>query len=418
MANNPDPKSLINQILQSDPEIQQIIKGVWGDTTAHQRPSDTPKNLEKANDTASKQIKAVLARKGINLPARTFINPRTNSVEGMRGWAGLPPAAKIAIIGAAAATGIGAASALGAFGGAAAGGAGAAGAGSAAIPSIGVTGGLSAGAFPAIAGTTGAGLTGAGLAGGAGLLGSTSLASAAPQIRSAAATGNLAGTGAAKMGIGSTIANYAKKKGGEVLGNLLTSKVLESAGRGTGAIAATEAHNRGNELEAMMDADEMRMRLARDRRDDESDLWSKLQAASYMKSGGTPKPTTPTLSANGKPFTQFDFGPAPISQDNKDMATTMEAQLLKRLHNPATLSDYESKMKPGAVEKTLNWASPSLSIFSEIMKARGGQQPMGTATPTPTMQPGQGTATPTPNPPVPYMPEQRPLFRLPGQVVE
>lgn len=416
MASNQQPQDIINQIIATDPEIQKIVQGVWGNTTIHDRPSDTPKHLEKANDRASKQIKAVLASRGISLPSRTFINPRTNSVEGMRGWAGLPPAVKVALIGAAAATGIGAASALGAFGGAA-GGAGAASgaAGASTIPTVGVTSGLSAGAFPAIAGTGSlsgiAGGAGAAAAGGGGLLASTPMLSAAPQVGSAAATGgNLATAGAGNMGIGSKIGGFLKgqlkQKAGDMVSNLMDPDVLKMGSRGVADATQASAHNRGVALNAMMDADVNRMQLARDRAADESDIWKKLQAADYMKSGGMPK-TGPGMSANGKPFTSFDFGPAPISAGNKEMAAKLESQLMNRLDNPMKLSDYESKMNPGTMERIGNWAAPGMSILSEVMQNRRGNPAGGQATPTP-------TAAPLPN--IPSVPTVNglPGGRLPG----
>jgi hypothetical protein len=167
----------LNRLIASDPQIQQIIAGVWGNTPVGQRPGDTPKDLEKANGRASQQIQSVLESRGIKLPNHTFINPRSASVEHMKGWAGLPTAAKVAIIAGAAATGIGAAGALGAFGGAAgaAGGAGggAAGAGGAAaagaVPTAasigGVTSGITGGVLPGTmvgGGAAGGSMTGAG----------------------------------------------------------------------------------------------------------------------------------------------------------------------------------------------------------------------------------------------------------------
>jgi hypothetical protein len=167
-------QATFQKLLASDPDVQAVIQKVWGNTPVEQRPGDTPKNLEQANDQASKQIAQILKSKGVQLPAHTFINPRTNSLEAEHGWAGLPTAAKIAIIAAAGATGVGALGAMGAFGGAAAAGAG------------------GAGASGAAAG--GAGAAGAGAAGAGGLLASTPLLSAAPMIGSAAATGgSLAG---------------------------------------------------------------------------------------------------------------------------------------------------------------------------------------------------------------------------------
>src|SRR5687767_503992 len=90
------------QIIDTDPEIQAVIRGVWGNGP---RPSDTPKHLESANHQASEQIKAILKRRGIDLPDRTFVNPRSGALEGHRGWSGLNPWIKAAIIAGAGATG-------------------------------------------------------------------------------------------------------------------------------------------------------------------------------------------------------------------------------------------------------------------------------------------------------------------------
>lgn len=148
-------QATFQQLLQSDPDVQKVIQGVWGNTPVNARPSDTPKQLEQANDAASKQIAQILKAKGVQLPSHTFINPRTASLEAEHGWAGLPTAAKIAIIAGVGATGIGAAAGLGAFGGGAA-------AASSAVPSVGVTSGLTT--LPGVAtGVGGAAVGGAGV---------------------------------------------------------------------------------------------------------------------------------------------------------------------------------------------------------------------------------------------------------------
>lgn len=156
------------QLLATDPQLQAIIQRVWGNTPVNQRPGDTPKNLEQANHRASEEIGRVLAQRGMQLPSHSFINPRTQSVEGEHGWAGLPTLAKVGIIGGAAAGGLGLAGALGAFGGAGAAG------GAAAVPSLSVSEGLPAGLFGTAAGTAGTastvGTAAAGAAKGAGFM--------------------------------------------------------------------------------------------------------------------------------------------------------------------------------------------------------------------------------------------------------
>jgi hypothetical protein len=115
-AGDPHVADAFRQILATDPDIQSVIRSVWGDTPPGQRPSDTPKHLEQANDRASKQIAQILKAKGIDLPDRTFINPRSGALEGHRGWSGLSGIQKAAIIAAAAAATGGTLAATGAFG--------------------------------------------------------------------------------------------------------------------------------------------------------------------------------------------------------------------------------------------------------------------------------------------------------------
>lgn len=213
-------QATFQRLLANDPDVQAVIRRVWGDTPINQRPGNTPKNLEKANDAASKEINRILKAKGVQLPPHTFINPRTSAIEAEHGWAGLPTAAKIAIIAGAATGGIGLAGALGAFGGAAA-----------------------AGAGGASAGGAGAGIG----AGTAGTLASTSLAgSAALPIAagtSAATSGALAGAG-----LGGAAAGGATAAGGggilSTLGKLAASKGVSNAGNVLGKQQEGAAHGR------------------------------------------------------------------------------------------------------------------------------------------------------------------------------
>lgn len=162
------------QIIENDPDIQAVIQRVWGNTPVSARPSDTPKHLEQANKQASQQITQILRQKGIDLPDRTFVNPRSASLEGHRGWSGLNGWQKAAIIAAAAATGVGGLAAAGALGGGAAAGAagGSAAAGGAGAGTAGSIAGLGAGlgvttGVPAGLGAVGAtGITAGGVAAG------------------------------------------------------------------------------------------------------------------------------------------------------------------------------------------------------------------------------------------------------------
>lgn len=212
-ARDPEVSDAINQIVRTDPDIQAAIKRVWGGVPLDQRPSDTPKHLEKANERLKNEINSLLAAKGIKLPDRTFINGRSESVEGHRGWSGLNGWQKAAIIAAAAATGVGAAALTAGGGAAAAGAAGGAATGSGAGAGtaaglgagIGVTSGVPAGLGAATA--TGIGAGGAAVGGGSGLTGI--LANAGINAAKTKLTGGSwkdalvnAGVGAATGGVG------------------------------------------------------------------------------------------------------------------------------------------------------------------------------------------------------------------------
>src|SRR5688500_2405795 len=86
--------------------------------------------------------------------------------------------------------------------------------------------------------------------------------------------GSGAAGGAAKQGIGDTL----KRVGGSLLTNMLNPDTMSEMSRGVGAIGKTQAHNRGVELDAMMEADKMNMLQARDRQADESHMMKGIRA--------------------------------------------------------------------------------------------------------------------------------------------
>lgn len=216
------------------------------------------------------------------------------------------------------------------------------------------------------------------------------------------------GGGALVNGLMNAGKSAIKGVGGNLVQSLLNPNVLDSAGQGVGAIAQTQASNRGTELDAMMEADRQKMQLARDRATDEEGMMKKIQQAEYLKSGGMPA-RPQSFSANGKPFTQFASGMKPITEGTKAAASTLEDQLQARLKTPPTLRDYDSKMKPGAMESTLDWLGPILSTGAQVQKAR---QPV-----TPSMlmagQPKPPVAPLTPNPTAAPLPPPVPGARPP-----
>jgi hypothetical protein len=412
------------KIIQNDPDIQRVIQGVWGDGP---RPSDTPKNLEKQNDQASKQITQILKSKGVNLPDRTFVNPRSGALEGHRGWSGLSGIQKAAIIAAAAATGVGGLAAAGALGGGAAAGAaggaaasGGAGAGGVAGlgAGLGVASGLPAGM--AGVGATGFGLGGTAVGGGltSSMLTNAGINAAKTKLtggswKDAALSGGLgavtggAAGGGGNMGWADIAKSYgkdlakdtAKDVSGSLVNQLLSGRTLSATGQGLGAIGQTQAHNRGVALDAMMAGDEMKILADRERRAAEADLMKKIQTTSYLKGGGF-KDTGPATSVSGKPLGKFDFGVRPASESEMTMATELEGQLMNRLRNPIELSDYASKMDPGKMETALNWLGPILSGVGEA------RTPDTNATLQQLFrQYGNNGAQPTPTPQAPPTPQ-------------
>lgn len=318
--------------IKADPDIQKIL------TDNAQRIAATHDKGGSARDFQNglrDQITNIAKRKGLipDVGQSVFVNPNNGQLELHRGWGGLNNWQKAAIIGAGAAAGIGAGALL-AGGGAAAAGAGGAGA--------------------ATAGSGGAGM--AGLA----TLGLPAGMAGFGTPVSIAAAGGIPGIGAVTGG--STIANLlgskaAKGIGGKLLGNVMNGGL----GRGVGAIGETLANNRGTELDAMMEADRNRTLLARDQRDADVHNLKQLRATNYIMSGGMPK-LGPT-KVNSGTLGQFNFGPAPISEADKKVASTLHDQLMQRMQNPLTPSDYDSKMKAGTGEKITNWLAPALDIF-------------------------------------------------------
>jgi hypothetical protein len=354
-----DYAAQFQQLIANDPDIQRVIQGVWGNTPANQRPSDTPDHLEDANDRASKQITQILKSKGIQLPDRTFVNPRSGALEGHRGWSGLSGLQKGLIAGGAAAGGLGLAGALGAFGG------------------LGAAGG---GAGAGSAGASGMGAVSSGLGGlsGAGAI-------AAPTMPGGSMFGGLLG------GL--------KNIGGSLLKNLVSGNVLDAAGRGLGAISGTSAHNRGVALDAMMAGDEMKLAAAREQRAGEADAIKNMQIAQYLKSGGQ-QDSGPGMSVTGKPLGKFDFGVRPATEAERTMGGTLESTLQNRLKNPMQLSDYASKMEPGKMESVLNWLGPIASIAGAARGAGQYQMPVrpSSATQTPEAPPTPEAGIPQANP--------------------
>lgn len=386
------------QIIANDPDVQAEIRRVWGDTPLNARPSDTPKELEKANAQASKNITAILKRKGIDLPERTFVNPRTGSIEGHRGWSGLNGVQKAAIIAAVAATGVGAA-ALAAGGGAAAAGGAAAGsagsgAGAGAGAGIGVTTGL--GGLGTIGTTVPVG-TAAGTSLGTGALTSAAVNAAKTKLQggswkdAAISAGTGALTGGAGMGSWADIAKSLAKDPD-------TYKAIGSTVAGMGRAAA---ENRGEQTAINMNRDRIGLQARANFNDAE------LQRAKLMMEQQAQQREAETLAyrnalksalamnmtdasfdrPQGIPVLRFNGGarPSAIGQQGRDAAGLMNNIAMRRLMEPektyemSPLEEFQQSDVPeaGFWEKIAGPVSLGATAIGEY-GARRGKMPIVT----------------------------------------
>lgn len=291
---------------------------------------------------------------------------------------GMPLASKI-ILGAtgAAAGGIGA-SMLAGGGAAGAAGSGVADAASTGAPLASTT--LGAGYIPAITGSTGlssvAGLGAAGL-GAAG--------SSVPAIDGSAATSALETGGAAGGGTlpssALTLSNGATLSPGYMSaglptgasagvggnGSSLMSKLLggnnnttsiNDFGKALGSFAQSQANSRGaaNADTNRYNQTQISAQTARDA--DEAASLKKLAQTSYILGGGS-KFNPGTLSLNGHTYNvnTMGLGPQPISDAQKQGATTLQSQLLQRLAPGGTVTPTPPQTTPGAAENAANYGS-------------------------------------------------------------
>lgn len=199
------------------------------------------------------------------------------------------------------------------------------------------------------------------------------------------AAGGAAKGAASAAGKGASTVNAGTK--GSLISSLLSPQGLGAIGSGISAITKSQASNRGAELEAMMAADEMRMRQAQDRRTDESDLIRKIQAMNYIKNGGASN--KPKFSSSGIQIPSFS-SPPPVTEGDKQMAETLLPQLMGRLNTVPNLRNYDSKMKPGTTENVLSWLGPMLGAYGTLKSGvQNGVKPPVEPTP-----PTGGTASP------------------------
>jgi hypothetical protein len=297
-------------------------------------------NQVKLNDRQRAELAQIAARNGYQLGDRMKIDQAGN-INQMGGFAGMPTWAKIAIAAApvAATAGFGAAGMgpmAGMFGGAGGG----AGAGSVGIA------GLNTGTLTSIPGvTTGIGGSVAGSVlpsvGIAGL--NTGTLTSIPGVTT--------GTGAGSAGSGSVINGLMKGMGG--------AQDFADLGSLFGNVSESEAGNRQDNAGIMNNHGYLSLQAQQDRRANESDALKKIQQAGYIKSGGTPYDASKVQLSGGRSLPSFNFPRAPITDEAKQAAGTLEQEMLKRVgpegsYAPPPLEKYTDR---GALERATNYGS-------------------------------------------------------------
>ena len=322
----------------------------------------------KLSDQQRKELQALVVQNGFLDPSDGHIDPAGN-VSDFHGWKGLPTAAKIAIAaGAAAAT----AGAAGAFGGTAA-----------IAPEVGI-GGLNTATLTSIPGVT-TGLTGA--------------ASIAPSVGIAGLnTGTLTSIPGVTTGTGGGLTGAGT--GGSTISRLLGSRTqnLADVGKMFQSFANDEANYRTGQADSnnrnrynydsllgnlTQGYDQLGLASAANRRTDESDAMKKLSQTGYIKSGGAPFDASKVQLAGGRSLPSFNFPRAPITDEMKTGAATLEEQMLKRLQpggsfSPTPFDQYKPQLPEdmpgrGVGEQIGRWGSLGTTGAGVIANLLGGK---------------------------------------------
>lgn len=215
----------------------------------------------------------------------------------------------------------------------------------------GLFGGGGAGAAGTAAGTSMLGGAGAGAGAGGILTGAGSLA-AIPTLSSmtgapitgASAAAPILGAGEASTTLGATgglvpgLSGAAPTAGGtgsfmsKFLGKGGAPEKLADSASMLGNYAGAQANNRTEKANLGQNYDQARLQAQQDQRTNEADAMKKLAQTSYlMGDHPTPSPTTISLNGEQKTLPTFGFGLSPISEAQKQGASTLQEQLLKRL---------------------------------------------------------------------------------------
>lgn len=177
---------------------------------------------------------------------------------------------------------------------------------------------------------------------------SSNMAMGLPSLAGHVATG----AGAPGGGVGSTISNLLGHKG---------TQDLTDAASTLGSYAGAQANNRTEMANLGQNYDQARLQAQQDQRANESDAMHKLASSGYVLGGGSHYTPPPPLSLGGRSYSIPDLGlgPTPISEAERQGATTLQDQMLKRLQPGGSVqpTDPSKYAHQGFGEKAANTGS-------------------------------------------------------------
>lgn len=222
-----------------------------------------------------------------------------------------------------------------------------------------LTGGGTSGATAAgsLAGSTAGGVGGA--------AGTTGLTTEGLLIPTASATG--AG-GVGVGGLSTTLGTAAAAGGGAgAAGALTTAQKYQGAAKALGALAQSDANNRGAQISAGTLADQIATQRQAEDRAERDDAWKRLLNADYVQhyQGYTP----PTVNTINGPRQLQSFGLArttPYDATMQQGAQGLQAEVMKRLQNgpqERPLTNVDKLSQPSTWEKLANYGAMGLSAY-------------------------------------------------------
>lgn len=157
----------------------------------------------------------------------------------------------------------------------------------------------------------------------------------------------------------------------------LIPAIAAAAGSAMSAAAKAKAANRGQQLQASVDQDRLRLDRQAEDRAERGDAWQKLQNAAYILNEAKPY-TPPSLTGVRGTYTLPTFGIARSTGPSASElagATGLEREVLRRLVGGSQLpplTDISKYTKMGGWEKFFNIAGPALGALGSAKFGGGG----------------------------------------------